>query len=150
MTILEKLNADLLNLKGISDADAVTEAEEIAEKIKAYEEADDKIKALAEHLEIDDVSEIETDNGTNYEYGSQEFLVLTDEEADEEWERQLDNYLDECIYPELPDNIRNYFDDEKWKDDARFDGRGHSISSYDGEENEQKINGTDYYIYRLN
>lgn len=30
------------------------------------------------------------------------------------------------------------------------DGRGHFISSYDGEENEIEYNGTDYYIYRVN
>lgn len=30
------------------------------------------------------------------------------------------------------------------------DGRGHFISSYDGEENETEYNWTDYYIYRVN
>jgi hypothetical protein len=30
------------------------------------------------------------------------------------------------------------------------DGRGHSLSSYDGEENEEQVNGVTYYIYRTN
>ncbi len=50
-----------------------------------------------------------------------DYLVLDDEEADEEWERQLENYLEECIYPELPDNMQNYFDDNAWKRDAKMD-----------------------------
>jgi hypothetical protein len=30
------------------------------------------------------------------------------------------------------------------------DGRGHFMSSYDGEENDVEINGTRFYIYRIN
>ena len=30
------------------------------------------------------------------------------------------------------------------------DGRGHFLSGYDGEEQEQECNGTTYYIYRVN
>ena len=30
------------------------------------------------------------------------------------------------------------------------DGRGHFMSSYDGNENEETVNGTTYYIYRIN
>lgn len=83
------------------------------------------------------------------EYDS-DYLVLTDEEADERWEESLDNYLQECIYPELTGNLQNYFDDEKWKRDARYDGRGHSLSSYDGNENEETVEGITFYIYRQN
>ena len=31
-----------------------------------------------------------------------------------------------------------------------MDGRGRSLSSYDGHEHEIKINETEYYIYRTN
>jgi len=30
------------------------------------------------------------------------------------------------------------------------DGRGHFMSSYDGNENEETVNGITYYIYRIN
>jgi len=30
------------------------------------------------------------------------------------------------------------------------DGRGHFMSSYDGNENEEEVNGTTFYIYRIN
>ena len=59
-------------------------------------------------------------------------------------------YIEECILPELPENMQNYFDEEAWKRDARIDGRGHAISRYDGNEEEVKINDTYYYNYRQN
>ena len=76
--------------------------------------------------------------------------MLTDDEADDRWEEELQMYIDECIIPELPDFAARYFDEEAWKRDARFDGRGHSIARYDGCENEEEVNGTWYFIYRQN
>lgn len=110
-----------------------------------------KRKALAQYL---DCKKKEIDQCTYsdniFTYGSEEYLVLTDEEADDAWEESLDNYLEECIYPELPDNMINYFDDEKWKNDAKFDGRGHSLNYYDGSEEVEEVKGETYYIYRQN
>lgn len=80
---------------------------------------------------------IDTDNG--------EYAIGTEDEADNAWELSLDDYLEEFIYPELPENIVSYFDDEKWKRDARYDGRGHSLNSYDGDE----INLLDMVIFRI-
>jgi hypothetical protein len=81
---------------------------------------------------------------TNYDHyglkvlavGTREFAIGTEDEADDAWEDALDAYLEDCIYPELPRSIQNYFDSEKWKRDARYDGRGHCLSSYDGCETE--------------
>ena len=87
---------------------------------------------------------------TTYSIGNQEYAIGTDSEADEAWEASLESYLEECIYPELPESMKGYFDDEAWKRDARHDGRGHSLSSYDGCENEGQFNGEWFYIYRLN
>ena len=91
-----------------------------------------------------------TYNENLFEYGNQEYLVCTDSEADELWEESLDNYLEECIYPELQGNLKNYFDDEKWKQDAKYDGRGHSLNFYDGCEDEETVGGETFYIYRRN
>ena len=85
----------------------------------------------------------------NFRYGNEDYLVLTDEEADEEEDERLDNYIEECVLCEIPENLRYYFDDEAWKRDARMDGRGHIISTYDGAEYEEKVNDTWYYIYRV-
>lgn len=85
-----------------------------------------------------------------YEEYLNDYLVLTDDEAEDRWDESMDIYIDECILPELPKHLHYYFDSEKWKKDARFDGRGHSLASYDGEEHEEEVNGTTYYIYRIN
>ena len=111
--------------------------------------------ALASFLECepDEITEESHqfhDSMSIYSYGSQEYAVGTDDEADRAWEASLESYLEECVYPELPDSMKNSFDDEAWKRDARFDGRGHSLSGYDGNENEAEANGETYFIYRLN
>src|SRR6187402_3597133 len=62
-----------------------------------------------------------------FEYGSSEYLVVTDSEADDLWDEDLQNYIDDCILPELPEPYRIYFDNEAFKSDARMDGRGHSL-----------------------
>ena len=93
----------------------------------------EKCLAFAIHKEIS-VSELKyvefQDN--NIEYDGESWLVLDDSEADERWEEELDWYIEECIMPEIPKYLQWYFDEEKWKNDARNDGRGHSISKYDG------------------
>jgi len=92
---------------------------------------------------LTEIDEIDGDDETDG------YMVLTDDEANEKWEASLDSYLEECIYPELPEVAKRYFDDEAWKRDARHDGRGHSINSYDGGEDEETVNGVTYYIYRV-
>jgi len=122
-------------------------------------DAETRIKALAEFLECDEEDIVESKYGDNhFEHGSgkypPEYLVVTDNEADILWDEFLDNYLDECVLPELPEHLRLYFDDEKWKEDARMDDRGQSLSSYDGCEYEVEVedeNGKKetLFIYRL-
>ena len=110
---------------------------------------DEKIQALGKHLDLnnEDLRMIE-ENGDYLSFDDREFLVLTDDEAEKKWDEHLDSYIEECL--EIPEHLRFYFDEEKWKDDARIDGRGHSLSSYDGHEHEIKINETEYFIYRTN
>lgn len=119
-------------------------------------ETDERIAALAKHLEcsIDDVSEERGDlygEGECFSAEGGEYVVCTDEEADRAWDASLDSYIDDCIMPELSGTLSQYFDTEKWKRDARFDGRGHSLSSYDSNENEIRLSDGSYlYIYRTN
>ena len=141
---------------------------------------ENKIKALSEHLEMmptcehcghdemteeqgytcDDcgkVSDIESafpdiqetsDNVFSADGG--EYYVLTDLEADEIWDEYLDQYIDDCVLPELSEAYRFYFDDEAFKRDLKMDGRAHSLASYDGNEHEIEIDGEYFYIYRVN
>lgn len=50
------------------------------------------------------------------------------------------------------DLVRSMIDDiDDFVDDAiSSDGRGHFMNTYDGEENEIKVNDEYYYIYRIN
>lgn len=93
-------------------------------------------------------TEITDEVDSNNEYENHK--ILTDEEADELWEESLDSYIEEIILPEIPESYRNYFDEKGWKSDAKMDGRGHSINTYDGNENEETILGETFYIYRVN
>jgi len=130
-------------------------SEEATEAVNDMFGADaEKIVALALHLQIDfeDAQSIEVSSYDDcvLEYGREEFLVCTDSEADDKWDDDLENYIEECILPELPEAYRLYFDNEAWKSDAKQDGRGHSLGRYNGEEHEKTVSGTTYYIYRQN
>ena len=112
---------------------------------------DEKIIALGIHLNITPIEAHEDIKQSNYNdcfysYSGQEYLVCTDEEADELHDNELENYIDECF--NIPKHLENYFDRESWKNDAKIDGRGHSLNPYDGIEYEEKVNNTYYYIYK--
>jgi len=62
----------------------------------------------------------------------------------------LENYIDDVIFPTLPASVHPYFDREKWKDEARYAGRGQSLAAWDGEEHEITMgwDNVTYYIYK--
>lgn len=100
-----------------------------------------KTQALAQFLGID------LDEAGQY-IDDEKYLVLTDSEADDLWDAELDAYIDNCIIDQLPADLARYFDAEAWKRDARFDGRGHCLAHYDGDENEETVGDEVFYIYR--
>jgi hypothetical protein len=115
-------------------------------------EFDEPLLALADELgedPADITEERHTVYGlTVYSIGRAEYAVGTDAEADEAWDQALDSYLDDCgVLDSLPCNLRSYFDRDAWKRDARHDGRGHALASYDG--NELELAG-DFYAFRIN
>jgi len=110
----------------------------------------EKLLALSLFLEIliDDISESSYDDCI-FDAGGNEYLVCTDEEADQKWEESLDSYLDDCILPELGEILQCYFDRDGWKRDAKMDGRGHSLSHYDGNEDEFSTIKNEEYLFEL-
>lgn len=123
--------------------------EEALKLLESFSEPE-KVLALCLEEEIS-VSEISTlsENGDNrFSYGGHEYLICTDEEADDAQDEEFENYLDECILPELPKQSQRYFESDAWKSDAKHDGRGHSLGRYDGNENEQNVNEVTYFLYR--
>ena len=96
-------------------------------------------------LSEDDLCDIEI-NDTRVTVQGNDYLAGNDDEMNEAWDEDLENYIDECL--EIPAHMERYFDREAWKEDARQDGRGHSLNRYDGGEEKEEINGIYYFAYR--
>jgi len=109
----------------------------------------DRIIALSQHLEVEPDELNETSyNEQIIEYGNQEYLVVDDSEADDAWDEDLENFIDDCVLYEIPEQYRKYFDHEAF---CRIDGRAHSLSGYGGGgEDCETVDGTEYFIYRQN
>jgi hypothetical protein len=143
----------------------------------------EKINALANFLELteEETKEIVAEDGFGlYSYGNQEYLVLTDKQADEKakeeireslWAFKADFIMTHCHnyesmdcyeYEQAVKSLRKAQEssceslnglvfaliddfDEFVADAIDSDGRGHFLSHYDGEENEED----DFYIYRV-
>ena len=135
----------------------------------------ERVKALKNHLELNDeeTNEITLEDGESFHYGDQEYLVLTDEEADEKTEEYIKesvwafnssflsshSNIDEEVFKLLSEKCEDSNDavlsmikdfDHFVSDAISSDGRGHFLSSYDHSESDEEINGTTYYIYRTN
>lgn len=104
---------------------------------------------LNEGLTTDDL-DIVGEDGNTYSIGNKEWLVVDDDEAEDLWSDYLDSYIDECVLPEIPKHFQKFFDTETLKEECKYDGRAHSLARYDGCEDTQTVNGTTYYIYRIN
>lgn len=92
---------------------------------------------------------IEVDSDT-FTICGREYLVLTDSEADE----RADSYYRDSIQEFLGlgndewGRVSKYFDEDAFVNDCMLDGRGNTLSCYDGCEEEVDVLGTTYYIYR--
>lgn len=123
------------------------------------------VKAL--HAEVGgDLSQIEQSRHADNEFSADggDWLVLTDDEADERARASCRSFVDECIFgavePQnnnnnkntwLRDTVEKYFNTEAFIEDAISDnGRGCQLASYDHEEREREVDGIRYYIYRTN
>ena len=135
---------------------------------------DERIQALGKYLDLnnEDLRMIE-ENGDYLSFDDREFLVLTDDEADEKAKEYIKDSAwafnasflashskaDEDVFICLSekcessnDAVLSLIDDfDHFAEDAIASyGRGHFMSSYDGQENIEEVAGTEYYIYRTN
>ena len=134
-----------------------------------------RIKALAKYLELtkEEEKEIYYESYDIYCFGNQEYLVLTDDEADEKVAEYIKDSvwafnpsflsshsgIDEGVFKLLQDKCESANEavlklikdfDEFVEDAVATDGRGHFLSSYDGEENDHEHDNETYYIYQTN
>ena len=81
---------------------------------------------------------------------SEEYWVLTDEEADDKAELEAQYYLEDALSL-IPFDLQKYFDDDKYISDYISDGRGYLLDTYNGSEDSITLdNGLVFYIYRRN
>ena len=78
-----------------------------------------------------------------------DWLVLTDNEADRLASEYADLYVDDVLQ-EIPDHLQRYFNADLYRSNMLDNGRGHLLAYWDECEREQTINGTTYYLYRRN
>ena len=81
---------------------------------------------------------------------SQEYLVLTDDEADVQAEQCAHESAEEA-QQEIPHHLQRYFDMDLFISDYISDGRGQLLNYYDGSEDSITLdNDSVFYIYRRN
>ena len=81
---------------------------------------------------------------------SEEYWVLTDDEADEKAELEAQYYLEDAL-SQIPHHLQQYFDDDKYINDYISDGRGYLLDTYNGSEDSITLdNDSVFYIYRRN
>lgn len=101
-----------------------------------------KVEVLAKRFEL-------TLHAAKWLIDNEDFIVLTDAEADEAVDNYLDDYIDDVIMSEIPEIYHGYFDGEAFKQDAILgDGRGHFLAGWDGIEHEETWDGETYFIYQ--
>jgi len=121
------------------------------------------------------LTQVEEFNPDNYD---NDYLVLTDSEADDKAKEYITESLwaftasflsertglDAEVFEAIQSNgkcesnndtiynlVQKLDDIDSFVDAAiSADGRGHFMSSYDGNENEEEVQGTTFYIYRIN
>ena len=81
---------------------------------------------------------------------SEEYWVLTDDEADEKAELAAQYYLEDALSL-IPFHLQQYFDDDQYISDCISDGRGSLLDTYNGSEDSITLdNDSVFYIYRRN
>jgi len=112
----------------------------------------EEARALATFLgvNVEDLTEIDHVYGPAFRHDGCDYLVLTDEEADEAFYREIDLYVEEMIDRHIPDFLLSYFDVDSYKEDlANYEDRGRILATYDGVENFVEGENDDFYIYRV-
>lgn len=106
--------------------------------------------ALAEFLKVSPL-EIEEDGycGEAFNCNGEQYRVLTDIEADEQYSSDIDEAYESQVLYEVPKHLHDYINEEDWRFDYSNDNtRGQVLAWYDGCEYENRWAGTDFYIYR--
>ena len=114
---------------------------------------DNKKKALSKYLEVD-INDIQYEGVyyvlNTYIYSDQEYAIAEGiEEVEIAMEKNIENYIDDRVLIEIPEQYRDYFNNSSFVVDMIADKTGHILVRYDGQMGEVEIGGIDYYIFRI-
>ena len=129
---IEKINEEIGRLQeDLEELDSDVEIEVTQDRI-------DELEERKEDIEMDD---------DNYEY--------TEDAKDEYVERRMDEVRNDPVGFlrdfGMEESIKDFIDEDDFIEGVvESDGRGHTLSSYDGVENEVSFDDEWYYIYRTN
>ena len=129
---IEKINEEIGHLQeDLEELDSEVEREVAQDRI-------DELEELKEDIKMDD---------DNYEY--------TEDAKDEYVERRMDEVRNDPVGFlrdfGMEESIKDFIDEDDFIEGViESDGRGHTLSSYDGVENEVSFDDEWYYIYRTN
>jgi len=96
-------------------------------------------------IEEDEIIEVESDL---YEYDGQYYRIMESEEYDRCVYDLIDDYIDDCVLPKIPEIYRGYFDSEAYIRYIYLSGEQDLfINSYDGYVDEYKYRGQFFRIW---
>lgn len=102
---------------------------------------DERQLALAMHLEINP-EDVTPGYRNEFRANGRDWLVVTDKEADQLARASVESLLDDLL-SDVPENLRYYFDEDKYLDDVvSNDGRGSLLNHWDGTEYEVSLDNT--------
>lgn len=140
-TEIENLESELEDLDEEDDSERI---EEINGEINILKQQINSLKKISFDGKKEDIIEQAREELREEKYG----------EIYDELDDPVEYFVETHGFYTLDELIKNgpvFLDeDEMASDMVSGDGRGHYISSYDGDENEQEYDGITYYIYRTN
>jgi len=140
---------------------------------QSNDQEDPRVMALSKYLDLALEPNITYESNDIYSFDGEEYMILTDDEADEKVAEYIKDSvwafnpsflschsgIDEDVFKLLQEKCESANEailklikdfDHFVEDAVASDGRGHFLSSYDGYENEQEHDRETYYIYRTN
>ena len=75
------------------------------------------------------------------------YVALRQDEIDDIWYDATIELIDDCYLNGVPEQVKNYFNYDKFFEDAQYDGRASHFNGYDGS---TELETEDYYIYYHN
>jgi hypothetical protein len=135
----------------VEDVDLLI-GEAYAESDERLEEYDDRIIALGIHLSfrMSEIDDIEYEYDCNYSAQGDDYFCGNCLETNDAQMQTTESYVEDCILPDIDENIHQFLDMDRMIEHYSQDGWAHILGSYDGEGYEIKVNGETYHICRTN